>query len=165
MMGGSYGYNIGYVSNGRYQTTKNLRRSTFAILADAPAAASPYHSLNHEGRGQNVLFEDVHVQYLTTCKAHGCSDNIFVNDDGKRAPGLHRNDAVIGRQRAASPLDPGVKDAGTSRTGSGSLVSHRQVRLASAPRGVCVSAHRHLPRRPSAGCPDATTWQSRLATR
>jgi hypothetical protein len=95
-MGGSYGYNIGYVSQGRYQATKNLRRATFALMADAPNVCSPYHSPNHQGCGQNVLFEDLHVQYLTSCKAHGCSDDIYLNDEGEVAPGLHMHDAVIG---------------------------------------------------------------------
>jgi hypothetical protein len=95
-MGGSYGYNIGYVSQGRYQATKNLRRATFALMADAPNFKPPYRSLNHQGCGQNVLFEDLHVQYLTSCKARGCSDDIYLNDEGEVAPGLHPNDAVIG---------------------------------------------------------------------
>ena len=95
-MGGSYGYNIGYFSQGRYQATKNLRRATFALMADAPNVSAPYHSLNHQGYGQNVLFEDLHVQYLTSCNAHGCSDHIYLNDEGEVAPGLHLHDAVIG---------------------------------------------------------------------
>ncbi len=94
-LGGSYGYNLGYVANGEYQATKNLRRSTFALVADSPEMKPPYHSQNHGGCGQNVLFEDGHVQYLTTCRAHGCSDDIYVNDEGEIAPGLHVNDAVI----------------------------------------------------------------------
>ncbi|MBI3836870.1 MAG: DUF1559 domain-containing protein, partial [Planctomycetia bacterium] len=55
-MGGSYGYNIGYISQGRYQATRNLRRPRFALMADAPNAEPPYHSINHQGCGQNVLF-------------------------------------------------------------------------------------------------------------
>jgi hypothetical protein len=94
--GGSYGYTVGYISNGRYRSHRNQGRAQFAILADAPSAKPPYHSQNHGGCGQNVLFEDMHVQYLTTCKARGCTDNIFVNDNGERAPGLHPNDSVIG---------------------------------------------------------------------
>jgi hypothetical protein len=96
LVGGSYGYTLGYVSRGRYRPTKNLGRANFAIVADAPNPTPPYHSHNHGGCGQNVLFEDLHVQYLTTCKAHGCTDDIFTNDDGKVAPGLHAHDSVIG---------------------------------------------------------------------
>lgn len=103
-MGGSYGYNLGYVTNGVYQSTKNLQHTRFAIMADAPTQAPPYRTLNHDGAGQNVLFEDLHVQYLTTCKAHGCNDDIFVNDQGAVAPGLHVHDAVIG----SSPVRPRI---------------------------------------------------------
>jgi hypothetical protein len=104
--GGSYGYNLGYVVNGQYQPTRNLHRRTFAIMADAPNSQPPYHSLNHGGCGQNVLFEDGHVQYLTTCKAWGCNDDIFVNDDGQMAPGLHVNDAVIGTSECRPVVAP-----------------------------------------------------------
>ena len=95
-VGGSYGYTWGYISKGHYRPTKNLGRATFAIVADAPNPAPPYHSHNHGGCGQNVLFEDMHVKYMTTCKAHGCTDDIFTNDDGKVEPGLHADDSVIG---------------------------------------------------------------------
>ena len=106
-MGGSYGYNLGYVANGRYQATKNLRRPTFALMADAPSTAPPFRSLNHGDCGQNVLFEDAHVQYLTTCNARGCEDNIFLNDDGEMAPGKHQDDAVVGASHARPFLVPG----------------------------------------------------------
>jgi hypothetical protein len=114
-MGGSYGYNIGYVSDGRYRSTKNLRRKTFALMADAPAAAAPYSSPNHGRCGQNVLFEDLHVQYLTTCKAHGCRDNIFLNDDGLVAAGTHVHDAVVGASHAKPLLVPVVDETDADR--------------------------------------------------
>ncbi len=113
-MGGSYGYNLGYLGeDGKYQATTNLHRKNFAIMADAPVpgAAKPY-SLNHGGWGQNVLFEDGHVDYLKTCTADGCRDNIFLNDQGRMAAGVHRNDAVIGAS-AAHPLITPVSSHGS----------------------------------------------------
>ncbi len=101
-MGGSYGFYVGHVVNGKYQTPRNNHRPRFALVADAPSQAAPYHSANHNGCGQNVLFEDMHVRYMTTCKARGCTDNIFLNDQGAVAVGLHPNDAVIG----PSPFKP-----------------------------------------------------------
>ena len=105
-LGGSYGYNIGYISNGRYFPTKNLRRVRFALMADAPSAMPPYRSLNHDGHGQNVLFEDQHVQYLTTCRARGCTDDIFLNDRGEIAAGVHQDDAVVGASHTKPVLLP-----------------------------------------------------------
>lgn len=107
-MGGSYGYTLGYVANNVYQPTRNLQRPNFAIMADAPASEAPFHSLNHGGCGQNVLFEDGHVQYLTTCKAHGFTDNIFLNDEGEPKVGVHMHDAVIGASHSKPLLPPNV---------------------------------------------------------
>ena len=61
-MGGSYGYCLGYFDHGVFQPTRNLNRDYFAIMADAPSDDRPDHqSDNHGGLGQNVLFEDLHV--------------------------------------------------------------------------------------------------------
>jgi hypothetical protein len=104
MMGGSYGYTLGYISKGRYHSTKNLGRPRFALMADSPThpAANEIVSNNHGGRGQNVLFEDGHVAYLSTRTAPGGSDDIFLNDQGEVAAGMHRDDSVI----APSPAKP-----------------------------------------------------------
>jgi hypothetical protein len=103
-MGGSYGYTLGYVSKGRYRSTKNLGRSTFALVADSPicAPANKVVSENHVGMGQNVLFEDGHVETLACRTPHGCGDDIFLNDQGEVSAGMHRDDAVI----APSPAKP-----------------------------------------------------------
>jgi len=105
-MGGSYGYNVGYVSNGRYYPTKNQNRVRFALMADAPTAKPPYRSQNHGNCGQNVLFEDLHVQYLTTCRARGCTDDIYLNDKGEVAAGVHKDDAVVGASHTRPLLIP-----------------------------------------------------------
>lgn len=101
-MGGSYGYNLGYTQNGEYQPTKNLYRDNFAIMSDAPNMNAPnFQSANHGGRGQNVLFEDGNVQFLTTTKPLGSTDDIFTNDAGKVAAGLNSNDSVLGSSGTA----------------------------------------------------------------
>ena len=95
-MAGSLGFNLGYVADGKYHSARNLHRPRYALVADSPSTEPPYRSLNHGGCGQNVLFEDLHVQYLTTCRARGCRDDFYTNDEGLVGPGLHMNDAVIG---------------------------------------------------------------------
>jgi hypothetical protein len=101
-MGGSYGYNLGYVRNGVCQPTKNLYRDNFAIMSDAPNLnTSNLQSTNHGGRGQNVLFEGGGVQFLTNTKPVGSSDDIFTNDSGQVAAGLNPNDSVLGSSSTA----------------------------------------------------------------
>ena len=98
-MGGSYGYSLGYQDNGQYSATRNLRRAHFAIASDAPPSSlmSPRLSENHGRQGQNVLFEDGHVQFTVSPKAtDGDRDDFFLNDDGLVAAGVDRDDAVIG---------------------------------------------------------------------
>jgi hypothetical protein len=96
-MGGTYGYSLGYVdAQGRYHGTKNLGRSHFALVADVPCPDQPARqSLNHAGRGQNVLFEDGQVRFTCNSQPDGLSDDIFLNRDGLVAPGLGPDDAVI----------------------------------------------------------------------
>jgi len=101
LMGGSYGYPLGFVENGRYHPARNLQRPFFALVADAPSSDLPgYQSLNHGGRGQNVLFEDFHVQFLPIPRLTERADHFFLNDTGEVAAGRHRNDAVIGASAA-----------------------------------------------------------------
>lgn len=102
-MGGSYGYSLGYHENGIYHPTKNLRRPYFAVLSDSPGNMEPNDLSNHHGgRGQNVLFEDGHVLFITQAQVAGGRDNLFLNDANRIAAGLHPNDAVI----AAGAVSP-----------------------------------------------------------
>ena len=94
-MGGSYGYSLGYNQNGSYRPTKNLHRPYFAVLSDSPGSAETGHPSHHGGRGQNVLFEDGHVLFLTQAHTAGGRDDLFLNDAHQIAAGLHPNDGVI----------------------------------------------------------------------
>lgn len=95
-LGGIYGYHPGYSEGGTLRATKNLRRENFALASDAPSLELPgYQSLNHDGRGQNVLSEDLHVRFLPSPNPPAWHDAIFTNDDGQRALGTHPNDSVI----------------------------------------------------------------------
>jgi len=114
-MGGDYAYPLGYVENGKYQSARNEHRKHFPIVADAPSS-------NHGGSGQNVLFEDGHVETTTTTVVGKYNDDFYVNDVGAVAAGHHVDDAVCAlsykrpfpvvlRLREADPTnkDPRVK--------------------------------------------------------
>lgn len=101
-MGGSYGYTLGHTVDGCYRPTKNLHRTHFAVMADAPSYGLPaLASLNHGGRGQNVLFEDGHVEFLPLPLPAGYPDDFFLNDTGLVAAGTHLDDSVVGSSAAA----------------------------------------------------------------
>ena len=93
-IGGSYGYSLGVVVNGLYRAPKNLGRSHFALMADAPSLQlAEYRSTNHGGRGNNILYEDGHTQYVVESCVEG--DNPFVNRLGWREAGVDIDDAVV----------------------------------------------------------------------
>ena len=96
LMGGSYGYCLGHLEQGVVMPTKDLSRAYFAILADTPSDQRPDHqSQNHGGLGQNVLFEDGHVEFAVNSHPVPGGDDIFANDDHVVAAGVHCNDSVI----------------------------------------------------------------------
>lgn len=92
--GGTYFFVLGYVDHGKYHTLKLRNRMNYPLLAD-PAALDKGPGLNHGQRGQNVLFENGCVRFLTHCKLGDCGDHYFENDDGQEAAGLHENDSVL----------------------------------------------------------------------
>ncbi len=106
-LGGSYGYALGYQNDdGQYCANLNRNRPRFALLSDAPSLhLKDRTSANHGGCGQNVLFEDGHVEYLKGCCMTETADNLFLSDRGFVEAGRHYNDAVI----ADSPSGPVLK--------------------------------------------------------
>jgi hypothetical protein len=108
-MNGSYGYNMGFVEDGRYHSTRNLRRPFFPIMADVPGSfSSGYQSANHDGRGQNVLFECGRVSFWPRSQPHARADDLFLNESGLVDAGSHRNDSVIGPSWAVPRRSGGV---------------------------------------------------------
>lgn len=104
MMGGGYGYTLGYVDNGEYRPTRNLGRPFFVVIGDAPALDLPGgRSMNHEN-GQNVLCEDGSIRFIASSADAPLVDDPFVNRRGQVAAGVDINDAVLGGS-ATPPLD------------------------------------------------------------
>jgi hypothetical protein len=105
-MGGSYSYTLGYMKDGKYYAPRDLRRVRHALMADEPNHADPERfSSNHGRAGQNVMFEDFHVEFVTSCRCRECLDHIFENKHGKPYAGVDEDDVVLGVSDAV-PLDP-----------------------------------------------------------
>lgn len=96
-MGGDYGYSLGYLEAGQLVRPRNLRRSHYIIVADAPSNLQPRRvSANHRPAGQNVLYEDGHVQFLCLPLGERWIDDPFHNREGWIAAGVDQEDAVLG---------------------------------------------------------------------
>jgi prepilin-type N-terminal cleavage/methylation domain-containing protein len=96
-----YKKNLGYSYANPYASTaavaagfqfNNKINPSFALAADQNPGIAGKNSRNHEGRGQNVLFADIHVQWETTTACGVNGDDIYTNKAG----------AII-----ASPVDGG----------------------------------------------------------
>ena len=92
--GGDFAYSIGQWRDGRYHPGVNLNRGDFILLADTPnTTLAGRASSNHGGQGQNVFFEDGHIDFLSQPEING--DAIYENDWGGIAPGAHQGDIVL----------------------------------------------------------------------
>jgi len=93
---GDYGFSVGYWERGKLALLRNQHRPWYAIAADAPSDLLPSHATaNHAGRGQSVLFEDGHYQFLRRCCPRMSRDELFLNHFGHVSPGVDANDSVI----------------------------------------------------------------------
>ncbi|MCC7086987.1 MAG: hypothetical protein IT427_18460 [Pirellulales bacterium] len=88
-----YGFTLGYDDGVQYRVHRNHRRAHFAVGSDPPGPGAS-NSLNHGGQGQNVLFEDGSVKFVTSVHPFK-DDDIFSNGHGNVAPGTGENDSVI----------------------------------------------------------------------
>jgi prepilin-type processing-associated H-X9-DG protein len=98
-MGGHYGYSMGYRDGDDYRAPHEGTTQVI-LLADQPSTAGDRQSLNHGGNGQNCLFGDGHVEFVSG-PAYG-SDLVYENDYGVVGPGSNMLDNVI----APSHLSP-----------------------------------------------------------
>lgn len=92
--GGDFAFTLGQVFQNEYSAPRNLSRPDFALLGDLPGADQYLRRSNSHGRyGQNIFFEDGHVDFLVSPFVDGAS--IYENDLGVVAPGVHENDSVL----------------------------------------------------------------------
>ena len=105
--GGSYGMTLGHMENGRYVPTRNQGRANFALMSDSPCPMRGWsQSSNHDGLGQNVLYEDGHTDFCTSCtQSDGVDQNFYRNDQKQLAPGMNAGDSVIVHSRQVPRVD------------------------------------------------------------
>jgi hypothetical protein len=97
-LGGSYGYNLGYLHDGRLCAARNQGRYYYAVMSDSPTLyRAGLQSDNHAGRGQNVLYEDNHVRFICSDVDTKLIGAIFKNRLGYTEAGLDPADSVIAR--------------------------------------------------------------------
>ncbi len=98
----NYGYNVGY----HHADLKRVVPFTADLVAVRPLLADqgphvdyremlPGNSPNHSGRGQNVLYSDLHVGWHNSRRLSPRDSDMFLNDNRTLAPGLHAEDAAF----------------------------------------------------------------------
>jgi hypothetical protein len=106
-MGGSYGYPLGYRIQDRCYSPRNEGRSFFALMSDAPSLhLAGRRSSNHCGRGQNVMFEDLHVEFVVDPVEVAPRNSLYVNREGVAEAGTDKDDFVIGGSATPPLLAP-----------------------------------------------------------
>jgi hypothetical protein len=109
LMGGSYGYSLGYYEQDQYIGPMNLGRSFRVMMADAPSyVLGNRNSANHDGSGVNMLFEDGSVRFSQTASVGTAGDSIFLNRHGLVAAGADVHDSVIGSSNVSAWISPGL---------------------------------------------------------
>jgi len=97
-----YAYSLGYFDGSGYHCAMDSQADCASrrvpLMADGPPPGVTGNSLNHNGRGQNVLFNDGHVEFCVS--RHIIGDDIYLNRDLKVAAGLDCGDAVLGSSAA-----------------------------------------------------------------
>ena len=93
-MAGDYGYSLGHHEDGVYRSASRMGRAHYALVADSPSCQNAQRvSNNHGGKGQNILFEDGHVEFVSGGTIG--EDALFENNLGLVAPGADRFDSVV----------------------------------------------------------------------
>ena len=99
-----YAFSLGYRENGVYycpmDPLPDIPSARVPLMADRPPLTGMGNSPNHGGQGQNVLFQDGHVEYILGRKIGTDGDDIYLNRYMKVAAGIGCADAVLGSSAA-----------------------------------------------------------------
>jgi hypothetical protein len=102
---GNYAYSLGYLdADNVYRMHRNGQAGRMPIMGDRPPvqifAGDKGNSPNHWGKGQNVLYSDGAVRFVTNRNVGVNLDDIYTNTNGEVAAGRHLSDAVLGESKA-----------------------------------------------------------------
>lgn len=100
MVSFDYAYNIGNRHASQHPGGLGFAHSSqIPVLADQPNYDGRWikdgNSLNHAGRGQNVLFRDGTVRWFRTRNVSVLDPDLYLNNDHKPQPGVHEQDSVL----------------------------------------------------------------------
>ena len=100
-----YAYSLGYRDdNGVWHAPGDARDTSLSqtpIMADRPPSEGIVtNSINHGGGGQNVLFADGHLVFISGRTIGTEDDDIFLNADNRVAAGRGARDIVLGYSAA-----------------------------------------------------------------
>jgi prepilin-type processing-associated H-X9-DG protein len=100
-LSGCYAYTLGYFEDGHLKGLRRDADGRLPIMADCPPFApgtlgAGGNSLNHGGKGQNVLFLDGSVVFCTHRGVGPDGDDIYLNKKHRLAAGIGPRDAVLG---------------------------------------------------------------------
>lgn len=112
VMGGCYAFNLGYDDGGKYLPINSALGDEIPVMADRPYRATESaewqiaNSPNHNGRGQNVLYNGGHVRFVTSRIIN--QDDLYLNRDGRLAPGRGIGDNVLAPSETKTRPEPAV---------------------------------------------------------
>ena len=111
-----YAYNVGHFFGGRVVPIPARDSVPVPLLADQPPHENfrwvrSGNSPNHGGRGQNVLYTDLHVGWHNTRRLDPDDADMFLNASNELAPGVDSHDTALlpsmvpfgGWKKAATP--------------------------------------------------------------
>lgn len=101
-IGCDYAYNTGNLQpdTGRVTPIAAVQTAMIPMLADQPLlenahSVAPGNSPNHGGRGQNVLYTDLHVGWHNSRRLNPNDSDMFLNNRNQLAPGLGPADTAL----------------------------------------------------------------------
>ena len=96
-----YAYNVGYQHpSGKVVAVDAVHMSRVPLLADQPPLEGLRTTLdgnspNHGGRGQNVLYSDLHIGWHNTRRIGPKDDDMYLNARHEIGPGLSSDDVAL----------------------------------------------------------------------